>query len=111
MLKKDSLEDAHLFLDLQEFESETLAENSICINYLLLHNKSSQGFPGGIVVKNLPANAGDVRDVASVPGWGRTPGGELGNPLQYSCQENPVDREAWWSMVYRVKESDTAKET
>ena len=44
-----------------------------------------------LVVKNLPTNAGDVRDVGSIPGWGRSPGGE---PLQYSCLENPMDREA-----------------
>ena len=41
------------------------------------------------MVKNLPANAGDVRDTGSIPGWGRSPGGGHGNPLQYSCLENP----------------------
>ena len=64
-----------------------------------------------LVVKNLLANAGDVRDVGSSPGWGRTPGGGHGDPLQYPCQENPTDREAWWSVVHRVEESDTAEET
>ena len=49
------------------------------------------GFPGGIVVKNLAANAGDM---GSVPGSGRSPGGGNGNPLQYSCLDNPMDREA-----------------
>ena len=48
-----------------------------------------------LVVKNLPANAGARRDVSSVPGWGRSPGGGHGNPLQYSCLENPMYREAW----------------
>ena len=43
-------------------------------------------------VKNLPANAGDIRDVGSIPGWGRSPARGNGNPLQYSCQENPIDR-------------------
>ena len=47
-----------------------------------------------LMVKNLPASAGDVRDVGSIPGWGRSPGGEPSNPLQYSCLENPMDREA-----------------
>ena len=47
------------------------------------------------VVKNLPANAGDLRDVGSIPELGRSPGGGHGNPLQYSCLENPMDREAW----------------
>ena len=47
-----------------------------------------------LVVKNPPANAGDVGHVGSIPGWGRFPGGGHGNPLQYSCLENPTDREA-----------------
>ena len=46
-----------------------------------------------LVVKNLPANAGDVKDVGSIPGLGRCPGGRRGNPLQYSCLENPMERE------------------
>ena len=48
-----------------------------------------------LVVKNLPANAGDVRDTGSIPGSGRFPEGGHGNPLQYSCLENPMDREAY----------------
>ena len=48
-----------------------------------------------LMVKNLPANEGDVRDVGSIPGLGRFPGGGHGNPLQYSCLENPMDRGAW----------------
>ena len=48
-----------------------------------------------LVAKNPPANAGDIRDVGSVPGLGRFPGEGHGNPLQYSCLENPVDRGAW----------------
>ena len=47
------------------------------------------------VVKNLPANAGDIRDLCSIPGSGRSPGGGHGNPLQYPCLENPVDRGTW----------------
>ena len=47
-----------------------------------------------VVVKNLPATAGDARDASSIPGEGRSPGGRNGNPLQYSCLENPVDRGA-----------------
>ena len=49
-----------------------------------------------LVVKNSPANVGDIRDAGSIPGLGRSPGGGNGNPLQYSCLENPMDREAWW---------------
>ena len=65
---------------------------------------ASQGFPGGSVVKNLPSNAGDV---GSVPGLGRAPGEGNGNPLQYSCLGNPMDRGAWQATVHGVtKESD-----
>ena len=60
-----------------------------------------------LVIKNLPANAGDVREVVSVPGLGRSPGGERGNPLQYSCLENPMDRGAWRAPVHSVTQSWT----
>ena len=53
------------------------------------------GFPGGSVVKNLPANSGDARDVDSIPGLGRSPGVGNGNPLQYSCLENSTGRGGW----------------
>ena len=59
------------------------------------------------MVKNLPANAGDVRDVGSMPGSGRSPGGGHSNPLQYSCLENPMNRGAWWAIVHRVAKSWT----
>ena len=49
------------------------------------------------MVENLAANAGDVRDMVSIPGSGRSPGGEHGNPLQYSCLENPMGRGTWWA--------------
>ena len=59
------------------------------------------------VVKNLRANAGDVKDAGSIPGLGRSPGGENGNPFRYSCLENPMDRGAWQAAVYGVtKESE-----
>ena len=50
-----------------------------------------------LVVKNPPVNAGDIRDMGSIPELGRYPGGGHGNPLQYSCLENPMDREACWA--------------
>jgi len=53
-----------------------------------------------LLVKNLPANAGDVRDAGLIPGMKRSPGGGHGNPLQYSCLENPMDRGAWWATVH-----------
>ena len=58
-------------------------------------------------VKNLPANAGDVGDVGSIPGSGRSPGGGNGNPLQYSCLKNPNDRGAWQATVHRAAKSQT----
>ena len=63
------------------------------------------------MVKNLPANAGNARDMDSVPGSGRSPGGGCGHPLQYSCLENPMDRGAWQAMVHSVAESDMTEAT
>ena len=57
------------------------------------------------MVKNLPDNAGDIRDTTSIAGSGRFPGGGDGNPLQYSCLENPMDRGGWRAMVYRIAKS------
>ena len=65
------------------------------------------GFSGGSVVKNLPANAGDTGVAGSIPGLRRSSGGENGNPLQYSCQDNPMDREAWRATVPGVTKSQT----
>ena len=59
------------------------------------------------MVKNLHANAGDIRDAGLIPGLGRSTGGGHGNPLQCSCLENPVDRGAWWATVHRVAKSQT----
>ena len=65
-----------------------------------------------LVVKNLPANAGDERDMGLNPGSGRSPGVGNGNPLQYSCPENSMDRGAWWATkVPGVPESDTTENT
>ena len=59
------------------------------------------------MVKNPSANAGDVRDMGSIPGSGRSPGGGNGNPLQYSCLENPMNRGAWWATVHGITKSQT----
>ena len=64
-----------------------------------------RGFPGGSEVKNLPAN--DIRDVGSILGSGRSPGEANDSPLQYSCQENPMDRGAWQATVHRVSKNQT----
>ena len=60
-----------------------------------------------LVVKNLPANTGDIRDAGSIPGSERSPGDGNGNPLQYSCLENPMDRGARWAIVHRVAKNWT----
>ena len=65
------------------------------------------GFPGGSVVKNLPANAGETGDVLLCLGQEDSLGGGNGNPLQYSCLENPMDRGAWQATVHRVTKSQT----
>ena len=64
-----------------------------------------QGAKLALMVKNLPVNAGDARDVGLIPGLGRSPGGGRDNPLQYSCLENPMDRGAWQSIVHGATKS------
>ena len=64
-----------------------------------------------LVIKNLPANAGDAEDSGLIPGSGRSPGGGHGNPFQYSCLENPMDRGATWATAHSVAELDTAEVT
>ena len=66
------------------------------------------GFSGGTVVKNLPANAGDL---SLIPGSGRSPGEGDGNPLQYSCLGNPMDRGAWQAAVHEVAKSQNQLST
>ena len=67
--------------------------------------KVTMGLPQRLSSKESACNAGVIRDVSSIPGWGRSPGGGHGNPLQYSCLENPMDRGAWRATVHRVTES------
>ena len=76
----------------------------------IFHNTYDQywDFPGDIVVKNVPANAGDT---GSIPGSGRSPGGGNGNPHQYSFLENPMDREAYQAIVQVVAKSHTRLST
>ena len=66
--------------------------------------KSQKGFPGGSEVKASACNAGDL---GLIPGLGRSPGEGNGNPLQYSCLENPMDGGAWWATVHGVAKSQT----
>ena len=71
----------------------------ICANYMK--------YTGGPVVKNPPANAGDTRDMGSIPGSGRSPEEGNGNPPQHSCLKNPMNRGAWQAIVYEVAKSQT----
>ena len=75
-----------------------------CICIYMYKSMSSQVV---LVVKNLPVNAGDMRDVGSVPGLGRSPRGENGKPHQYSCLKTSMDRGAWWATIHRVAKSQT----
>ena len=78
---------------------------TMCLYYSnYLHVSTYLGFPGGSVVKNPPDNA---RDVGSIAGLGRSLGKGNGNPLQYSCLGNPMDRGAWWATVHGVTKSWT----
>ena len=88
------------------FQVPVLISSKICVSRKCWQLVSA-GFPGGAVVKNLPANAGDAGDVRSIPGSGRSPGEGRGNPLQYACLGNPMDRSAWRAIILvGHKESD-----
>ena len=62
-----------------------------------------------LVVKDMPANVGDVRDVGLIPGLGRSPGEVYGNSFQYPCLENPMDKGSWRAMVHRVEQGNTQR--
>ena len=67
------------------------------------------GFPGGASSKEPTCNAGDIRDIGLIPVLGRSPGGGHSNSLQYSCRENPMDRDAWQASVHRDTQSRTQR--
>ena len=60
-----------------------------------------------LIIKNLPANAGDARGMGSISGWGRSPGVGNGNPLKFSRLQTPMDRATWWAFVYRAAKRQT----
>ena len=78
-------------------------------NHLIFvrERKGTLGFPGGSSGKEPPAMAGDMREVRSIPGSGRSLGGGNGTPLQYSCLENSMDRGAWWATDHGITKSWT----
>ena len=76
------------------------------------HSAMEVGLPGWHSVKNTPANTRDTREVGSIPGSGRSPGGGNANTLHYSCLGNPTDRGAWRATVHRItKESEATEHT
>ena len=70
----------------------------------MILNKFIWGFPGDSVVKNPPVSVGNPGDKGSIPGLGRPPGEGKGNPLQYSCLDNPMDKRAWGATVHGVRQ-------
>ena len=83
-----------------------LKRNNTFIN-VINGSDGHEAFQVVLVAKNVPANAGDMKDRCSIPELGRFLGGGHGNPLQCSCLENPMDRRAWWSTVHKVAKSRT----
>ena len=79
----------------------------MCLNLVIMINNSwsetAITFAPTLVVKNLPANVGDIKDMGSVPGLGRSSGEGNGNPLQYCCLENPMNREPWQATVHGIR--------
>ena len=89
-----------------------MRKHIIALTSLILSQKISLNLSQVVlVVKNLPANARDIRDTGSNPGLGRSPGGGHGIPSQYSCLENPMDRGVWQATVHRITESDMTEVT
>ena len=77
----------------------------------LIHARGLYGLPEWLKGKESICQAGDTGDVGSIPGFRSSPGGRHGNPLQYSCLENPMDRGAWWATIHGVVESDMTEAT
>ena len=73
------------------------------VEHLFCNNRPNWGFPYGSAGKKSTYNAGDTEDADLIPGLGRSPGRENGNPLQYSCLKNSMDREAWRATVHRLQ--------
>ena len=80
-------------------------ENNVAISFKVIHTHSHGASQVALVVKNPNANAGDSRGTGLIPGLGRSPGGGHGNPLQYPCLENTMNRRACWAMFQRVTKS------
>ena len=98
---------AHFFLSLNNIPLYKCSTVSVAPNACPVYYLQELTPQVVLVVRNSSAKAGDERDAGSVPGPGRSPGGGHGNPLQYSCLENPMDRGAWWATIHGVAKSWT----
>ena len=90
--------------------SRVYYHNQLCqtsAQYLASHLTNLGLSQVALMVRNLPANAGDIRDTGLIPELGRSPGEGNDNPLQYSCLENPMDRGAWQAVIYGITKSQT----
>ena len=108
-LKKKTILSAPIFFTLKPLTSDldlSFSVDSVSSHFLQRY-ELFWGFPGGSVVKNLPANAEALGDTGLIPGWGRSPGEGNGKSLQYSCLGNPMDRRDWWAALNGITESWT----
>ena len=105
-IQKNEMPFAAIWMDL-EIITVSKVRKRYKISYDITHVESKISFPGSVMVKKPPANAGDVRDVGLIPGLGRAPGERNGNQLKYFCLENFKDRGAWRAVVQGVARSQT----
>ena len=95
------------YWDLESRACDWLVYGCLLQIYVLLPHNTVEDFPGSTVVKNPPTSERGTRDMGSISGSGKSPGEGNGNPLQYSCLENPKDRGAWWATVHVIPKSRT----
>ena len=113
------MNDSNVRFETIKFPEESIGNNHLDSylgnDFLDLKGKTSvttsRGFPDGSVGKESACNAGDTGDTGLIPGSGRSPGEGNGNPLQYSCLENPLDRGVWWATAHRAAKSQTRLST
>ena len=99
--------ECHLLPDTSTHPGSLSTQRGKTLDQRCFSKHSWRAFHVELVVKSPPANARDVRDTGSIPGLGRSPGGGLGNLLQFSCLDNPMDGGAWCALVHRVTNSQT----
>ena len=104
LIKEPSLDIFNLKLHIKKYGWILICSAFLMILSTCIPSRASQV---ALVVKNPPANAGDVRDLGLIAGSGRAPGAGNGNPLEYSCLKNPMDRGAWWTTVQWVTKRQT----